>query len=116
MDHQTLSVQQNAYHSLQVSTQPMTEFPQLDSGSLQPTINLELPLIRETRPLFKTAGLLCNKFKGGKEKVMLPKRPKNAAWFKDMAMLAEAQEFGQILDEEKLAFLADPGIPDGQAA
>ncbi|GJT36789.1 retrovirus-related pol polyprotein from transposon TNT 1-94 [Tanacetum coccineum] len=45
-----------------------------------------------------------------------PKRPRNAAWFKNKAMLAEAHEFGQILDEEKLAFLADPGIPDGQAA
>ncbi|GKA90811.1 hypothetical protein Tco_0812681 [Tanacetum coccineum] len=30
-------------------------------------------------------------------------------------MLAEAQEAGQILDEEQLAFLADPGIPAGQA-
>ncbi|GKC16396.1 hypothetical protein Tco_1013178 [Tanacetum coccineum] len=45
-----------------------------------------------------------------------PKRPRNAAWFKDKAMFAEAQESGHILDEEKLAFLADPGIPDGQAA
>ncbi|GJS71490.1 retrovirus-related pol polyprotein from transposon TNT 1-94 [Tanacetum coccineum] len=45
-----------------------------------------------------------------------PKRPRNAAWFKEKAMLAEAQEAGQILDEEQLAFLADPGIPDGQAA
>ncbi|GKE53621.1 retrotransposon protein, putative, unclassified [Tanacetum coccineum] len=45
-----------------------------------------------------------------------PKRPRNAAWFKDKAMLAEAQESGQILDEEQLSFLADPGIPDGQAA
>ncbi|GKD75401.1 integrase, catalytic region, zinc finger, CCHC-type containing protein [Tanacetum coccineum] len=45
-----------------------------------------------------------------------PKRPKNAAWFKENAMLAEAQEAGQILDEEQLAFLIDPGIPDGQAA
>ncbi|GJV84599.1 hypothetical protein Tco_1524497 [Tanacetum coccineum] len=43
-----------------------------------------------------------------------PKRPRNAAWFKDKAMLAEAHESGQILDEEQLAFLADPGIPDGQ--
>nr|GEW27576.1 hypothetical protein [Tanacetum cinerariifolium] len=79
----------------------MTEFPQIDAGvvvlvfnqrddliaclnnamaflkivassrSLQPTINLELPLIRETSPPFKTEGLLCNKFKGGKDKVML---------------------------------------------
>nr|GEV93156.1 hypothetical protein [Tanacetum cinerariifolium] len=33
-----------------------------------------------------------------------PKRPRNAAWYKDKAMLAEAQEAGQILDEEQ------PGI------
>ncbi|GJT51784.1 retrovirus-related pol polyprotein from transposon TNT 1-94 [Tanacetum coccineum] len=41
-----------------------------------------------------------------------PKRPRNAAWYKDKAMLAEAQEAGQILDEEQLAFLADPGTED----
>ncbi|GKA24817.1 hypothetical protein Tco_0710850 [Tanacetum coccineum] len=44
-----------------------------------------------------------------------PKRPRNAAWYKKKAMLAEAQEAGQILDEEQLAFLADLGVPDGQA-
>nr|GEX45917.1 hypothetical protein [Tanacetum cinerariifolium] len=44
-----------------------------------------------------------------------PKRPKNAAWYKEKAMLVEAQEAEQILDEEQLAFLADPGVPDGQA-
>ncbi|GKB92406.1 hypothetical protein Tco_0964678, partial [Tanacetum coccineum] len=31
-----------------------------------------------------------------------PKRPRNVAWYKDKAMLAEAQEAGQILDEEQL--------------
>nr|GEY78239.1 hypothetical protein [Tanacetum cinerariifolium] len=80
-------------------------------------------------PLYKTTGLLCNKFKGGKDKVMpvlamrvmllvlgeqckraarvvkcytcqgeghmarqctQTKRPRNSAWFKDKAMLAEA--------------------------
>ncbi|GJW57195.1 hypothetical protein Tco_0103926 [Tanacetum coccineum] len=44
------------------------------------------------------------------------KRPRNDAWFKEKAMLAKAQKAGQILDEVKLAFLADPGIPDGKAA
>ncbi|GKD75974.1 retrovirus-related pol polyprotein from transposon TNT 1-94, partial [Tanacetum coccineum] len=44
-----------------------------------------------------------------------PKRPRNAAWYKKKEMLAEAQEAGQILDEEQLTFLADPGVPDGQA-
>ncbi|GKD41845.1 retrovirus-related pol polyprotein from transposon TNT 1-94 [Tanacetum coccineum] len=37
-----------------------------------------------------------------------PKRPRNDAWYKEKEMLAEAQEAGQILDEEQLAFLADP--------
>ncbi|GJZ22578.1 hypothetical protein Tco_0559617, partial [Tanacetum coccineum] len=44
-----------------------------------------------------------------------PKRPRNSAWYKDKAMLAKAQEARQILDEEQLAFLADLGVPDGQA-
>nr|GEV74974.1 reverse transcriptase domain-containing protein [Tanacetum cinerariifolium] len=61
--------------------------------------------------------LLCNKFKGGKDKVMLviaimSKRPRNAAWFKEKAILAEVREVGKILDEEQLAFLTDLGIPD----
>ncbi|GKB00196.1 hypothetical protein Tco_0828189 [Tanacetum coccineum] len=41
-----------------------------------------------------------------------PKRPRNAEWFNPKAMLAEAQEAGQILDEEQLAFLADPDYDD----
>ncbi|GJS02987.1 hypothetical protein Tco_0319495 [Tanacetum coccineum] len=44
-----------------------------------------------------------------------PKRPRNATWYKEKARLAEAQEVGQILDKEQLVFLADPGVPDGQA-
>ncbi|GJY79203.1 retrovirus-related pol polyprotein from transposon TNT 1-94 [Tanacetum coccineum] len=34
-----------------------------------------------------------------------PRRTRNVAWYKDKAMLAEAQEAGQMLDEEQLAFL-----------
>ncbi|GKC11140.1 hypothetical protein Tco_1007922, partial [Tanacetum coccineum] len=45
-----------------------------------------------------------------------PKRPRNAAWFKEKLMLAKAQEAGQILDEEQLAFLADPGISEALVA
>ncbi|GJS52492.1 integrase, catalytic region, zinc finger, CCHC-type containing protein [Tanacetum coccineum] len=41
-----------------------------------------------------------------------PKRIRNVAWYKEKAMLAEAQEVRQNLDEEQLAFLADPGVPD----
>ncbi|GKF00521.1 integrase, catalytic region, zinc finger, CCHC-type containing protein, partial [Tanacetum coccineum] len=45
-----------------------------------------------------------------------PKRPRNAVWFMEKIMFAEAHNFGKMLDGEQLAFLADPGIPDGQAA
>ncbi|GJV92863.1 hypothetical protein Tco_1540676 [Tanacetum coccineum] len=40
----------------------------------------------------------------------------NNARGQDKAMLAQAQESGQKLDEEQLEFRADPSIPDGQAA
>nr|GEX11561.1 hypothetical protein [Tanacetum cinerariifolium] len=76
----------------------------LRRGALQ-IINLEPPQIQETKTLFKMEGSLCNKFRGDNGK----------AWYKDKAMLVEAQEAGQILDEEQLAFLAYPRVPDGQA-
>ncbi|GKB67690.1 hypothetical protein Tco_0929102 [Tanacetum coccineum] len=37
------------------------------------------------------------------------------SWFKDKVLLVQAQVSGQILHEEELAFLADPGILEGQA-
>ncbi|GKD15784.1 hypothetical protein Tco_1204942 [Tanacetum coccineum] len=45
-----------------------------------------------------------------------PKRLRNSTWFKDKLMLVEAQEASQILDEEQLAFIADPGIAEVQVA
>ncbi|GJT10182.1 retrovirus-related pol polyprotein from transposon TNT 1-94 [Tanacetum coccineum] len=68
----------------------------------------------------KRQGLHATKFSGDKGKnysgllikgnAIQPKRPRNAAWYKEKAMLDEAQEAGQILNEEQLALLADPGI------
>nr|GEX91565.1 hypothetical protein [Tanacetum cinerariifolium] len=42
-----------------------------------------------------------------------PKRSRNSAWFKKK-MLVQAQEDGQVLDEEQFPFLSDLGIPYGQ--
>nr|GEZ03585.1 hypothetical protein [Tanacetum cinerariifolium] len=44
-----------------------------------------------------------------------PKRKQDDSWFKDKVSLVQAQANGQILHEEELAFLADPGITEGQA-
>ncbi|GJT48023.1 hypothetical protein Tco_0974180 [Tanacetum coccineum] len=44
-----------------------------------------------------------------------PKRKQDDSWFKDKVLLVQAQANGQILHEEELAFLADPGTAKGQA-
>nr|GEX67329.1 hypothetical protein [Tanacetum cinerariifolium] len=44
-----------------------------------------------------------------------PKRKQDDSWFKDTVLLVQAQANGQILHEEELAFLADPGVVEGQA-
>ncbi|GKB71163.1 retrovirus-related pol polyprotein from transposon TNT 1-94 [Tanacetum coccineum] len=44
-----------------------------------------------------------------------PRRKRDDSWFKDKVLLVQAQASGQILHEEELAFLANPGIPEGQA-
>nr|GEZ48098.1 hypothetical protein [Tanacetum cinerariifolium] len=40
-----------------------------------------------------------------------PRRKRDAEWFKDKVLLVQAQANGQVLQEEELKFLADPGIP-----
>nr|GEU85357.1 integrase, catalytic region, zinc finger, CCHC-type, peptidase aspartic, catalytic [Tanacetum cinerariifolium] len=44
-----------------------------------------------------------------------PKRKQDDSWFKHKVLLVQAQANGQILHKEELAFLADPGIAEGQA-
>nr|GEU45108.1 hypothetical protein [Tanacetum cinerariifolium] len=102
-------------------------------GSPQPTINLELPLIREIKPLIQDGRVIVKQVSGrqgqsysstgyksnatsfGGNNASGQAKLRNAAWYKDKAMLAEAQEAGQILDEEQLAFLVDLGVLDDQA-
>ncbi|GJT81563.1 retrovirus-related pol polyprotein from transposon TNT 1-94 [Tanacetum coccineum] len=43
------------------------------------------------------------------------KRKRDDSWFKEKVLLVQAQAHGQILNEEELAFLADPDIPEGQS-
>nr|GEW59529.1 hypothetical protein [Tanacetum cinerariifolium] len=102
MDIQISSVSPIAYNSPQSSTQPMSEFSQMDSGLAIPVFNQgDDPIAYLNKAMaFLTAVASL----------------RNAAWFKEKAMLAEAYESGQILDEEQLAFLADPGVPESQSA
>ncbi|GKA82740.1 hypothetical protein Tco_0789488 [Tanacetum coccineum] len=125
MNHQTLSVPQIAYQSPQVTTQLMTGSPFVDSGFV---VLVFSPGDDPIAYLNKTVAFLAvvASSRGDKGKIILVATSSrgtmqvdkqgllNATIVKDKAMLAEAQEAGQILDEEQLAFLADPGVPDGQ--
>ncbi|GJY12195.1 hypothetical protein Tco_0381504, partial [Tanacetum coccineum] len=42
-----------------------------------------------------------------------PKRKRDATWFRDKVLLVEAQRSGKVLNEEELAFLADPRVTEG---
>nr|GFD12751.1 hypothetical protein [Tanacetum cinerariifolium] len=44
-----------------------------------------------------------------------PKRKRDEAWFKDKVLLVQAHVNGQVLYEEELEFLADPGIAEAQS-
>nr|GFB27096.1 hypothetical protein [Tanacetum cinerariifolium] len=44
-----------------------------------------------------------------------PKRKRDEEWFKDKVLLVQAQANGQVLYEEELEFLADPGIAETQS-
>ncbi|GJW84181.1 hypothetical protein Tco_0157326 [Tanacetum coccineum] len=116
MNHQTSTVPQVipqvAYQSPQAPTQLMTESPFVDSGFVVPVFS------PGDDPYSRWKGYSATILGEARAKLFWqctqPKRPRNAAWYKEKAMLAEAQEAGQILDEEQLAFLADPRIPIGQ--
>ncbi|GJY66381.1 hypothetical protein Tco_0468619 [Tanacetum coccineum] len=113
MNHQTSSIPQIAYHSPQASTQPMTEFPQMDSS-------LDVHVLSQGDDpiacLNKAMDFLIAVASSSNATSSGGNNTSGQGKFKEKMMLAEAQEAGQILDEEQLTFLADPGIPDGQAA
>nr|GEX52780.1 hypothetical protein [Tanacetum cinerariifolium] len=44
-----------------------------------------------------------------------PKRKRDVEWFKDKVILVQAQAKGQVLQEEELEFLADPGTAESSS-
>ncbi|GJT25124.1 hypothetical protein Tco_0895061 [Tanacetum coccineum] len=139
MNHQNLTIPQVipqvAYQSTQAPTQLMTESPFVDSGFAVPVFSLgDDPIACLNKAMAFLTVVASSRFpstnnqlrtssnprnqatiQDGRVTVQQPKRPRNTAWYKEKAILVEAQEAGQILDEEQLAFLADPGIPVGRA-
>nr|GEY90126.1 hypothetical protein [Tanacetum cinerariifolium]GEZ14413.1 hypothetical protein [Tanacetum cinerariifolium] len=138
MNHQTSTVPQVipqvTYQSPQAPTQLMTESPFLDSSFAVTVFSPRcdpIACFNKAMALLTTVASSRGNTTSGQERVVKcynyqveghmarqctqPKRPRNTVWYKEKTMFAEAQEAGQILDEEQLAFLADPRIPASQA-
>ncbi|GJT55262.1 hypothetical protein Tco_0990316 [Tanacetum coccineum] len=140
MNHQTSSVPQIAYQSPQVTSHPMTESPLMDSSFVVPVFSLgDDPIACLNKAMAFLTTATSSRFPSTNNQLRTFSNPRNQATIQDgrvivqqvqrrqgkgllnattvkeKAMLAEAQEAGQILDEEQLTFLADPGVPDGQA-
>nr|GEV12061.1 uncharacterized mitochondrial protein AtMg00810-like [Tanacetum cinerariifolium] len=132
MNHQTSSVSKIAYQSTQAPTQPITELPLADLGLAVMVFSLgDDPIACLNKAMAFLTAIASSRFPSTNNQLktssnlrnqatiqdgrVTSKRPRNATWYKDKAMLAEAQKARQILDEEQLAFLADLGVPDGQA-
>nr|GEY28126.1 retrovirus-related Pol polyprotein from transposon TNT 1-94 [Tanacetum cinerariifolium] len=129
MNHQTSSVPQIAYQPPPDFTKLMTKSPLVGSGfsvlvfslrdDLIACLNKEiafLTVVASSSGLIRVVkGYNCQGEEHMARQCTQPKRPRNATWYKEKSILAEAQEAGKILDEEQLAFLADLGVLDGQA-
>ncbi|GKB59034.1 hypothetical protein Tco_0915220 [Tanacetum coccineum] len=90
----------------------------IDAGILRPTS--EQVKVNKKIEKQRTYYLLQNARRKGHmsihyNKPCTPKRKRDDSWFKDKVLLVQAQANGQILHEEELSFLADPGIAEGQA-
>nr|GEZ21084.1 hypothetical protein [Tanacetum cinerariifolium] len=62
--------------------------------------------------------IVCYNYKGKShmsKQCTKPKRKRDAEWFKDKVLLVQAQANGQVLQEEELEFLADPGTAESSS-
>ncbi|GJU36851.1 retrovirus-related pol polyprotein from transposon TNT 1-94 [Tanacetum coccineum] len=145
VNSQQQSVSPQPFISPSVTQHSQADFPQLDSGLVVPTFQQGEDLIEciNKAILFVVASSFADtgnkgiattsrgNYATGPPRVVKcyncqgeghmarqctqPKRLRNVVWFKEL-MLAEALEEGQILDEEQLTFLSDPGISEAPFA
>ncbi|GKD68688.1 hypothetical protein Tco_1322778 [Tanacetum coccineum] len=106
-----------------VNQQP--EFPQLDSGLTVPVFKKgDDPINAINHMMSFLSAVVTSRYPTTNNQMRNSSNPRKQAtindgrddsWFKDKVLLVQAQANGQILHEEELAFLADPGVAEGKA-
>nr|GEW21448.1 integrase, catalytic region, zinc finger, CCHC-type, peptidase aspartic, catalytic [Tanacetum cinerariifolium] len=128
MNETSLTVNHNAYMALapQIDYAPsahhQSEFSSPETGLVVLGRQNQM-LAGSSRPFTSgsrgTSGrqrvIICYNYKGDghmAKQCTKPKRKRDAEWFKDKVLLVQAQASGQVLQEEELDFLADPGTSE----
>nr|GEY63775.1 hypothetical protein [Tanacetum cinerariifolium] len=100
-------------HMMSFLTAVVTSWYPLTNNQLRTSSNP-----RQQAPLTMEGVIVCYNCKGEghmSKQCTKPKRKRDEAWFKDKVLLVQAQANGQVLHEEELEFLADPGIVETQS-
>nr|GEU55614.1 hypothetical protein [Tanacetum cinerariifolium] len=97
-----------------VNQQP--EFSQPDPGLIVPVFRKgDDPIDAINHMMSFLTAVVISRGRPHVQIVHQTKEETDDSWFKDKVLLVQAQANGQILHEEELAFLADPGIVEAQA-
>ncbi|GJT22072.1 hypothetical protein Tco_0892009 [Tanacetum coccineum] len=116
LNHTPTSVPQNAYYTTPITQQPQVEFPQLDSGLALPSF-LPATIQDGKFTIQQVQGRHGQSYAGtGTKGNATSSGGNNAAGLARVVKCynCQAQESGQVLDEEQLAFLVDLRVADGQ--
>ncbi|GJV17747.1 retrovirus-related pol polyprotein from transposon TNT 1-94 [Tanacetum coccineum] len=136
--HTQPSVSQNAYPPLTIPQPPQAEFPQIDSGLAVPTLlpgddsiacinkamaflsAVFLPRYPPTNNQLKSSSNPRNQatvqYGSHCSASSRKTRRRDATWCQEKVLLVQARAKGKELDDEQLAFLADPRVADSQVA
>nr|GEV07445.1 retrovirus-related Pol polyprotein from transposon TNT 1-94 [Tanacetum cinerariifolium] len=119
-NHLSISINHNVYN-------PSSLIPQMEyapavhqqSEFSQPDTRLVVPVFQKSDDLIDSINHMMSFLTAGEghmsKQCTNPKRKRDEAWFKDKVLLVQAQANGQVLHEEELEFLADPGIAETQS-
>ncbi|GJT29363.1 hypothetical protein Tco_0909638 [Tanacetum coccineum] len=114
MIYQTSSLPQIAYNSPQPSTQPLIEFPQMDSGLDVHVFNQgDDPIARFNKAVAFLTVVASSRFSSTNNQLRTSSNPRNQATIQDGRV--KVTWLSNALNQRGQGMLHDPGIPDGQA-
>ncbi|GJY45019.1 hypothetical protein Tco_0433232 [Tanacetum coccineum] len=139
MNHQTSSVPQIAYQSPQVTTQPMTELPLVDSGFAIPVFSLgDDPISCLNKAMAFIMAVAFSRFPSTNNQLRTSSNPRNQATIQDGRVIVQQVQGRQSQSYSGTGYKSnatssggnnasrqakaakcynyqDPGVPDGQA-